>query len=103
MGCTESVVDVEVQVCNRGEQGGDHVVLVFAEPPQGGEGGVPQQQLGGYGRVRVEAGACVDTVVSVGVRGFVYADETGRLTSHAGEWVLRVGEPAQLTHTVSIV
>eukprot|EP00301_Raphidiophrys_heterophryoidea_P000116 c10060_g1_i1.p1 GENE.c10060_g1_i1~~c10060_g1_i1.p1 ORF type:complete len:775 (-),score=214.74 c10060_g1_i1:125-2449(-) len=99
----KTVLSLPLTVCNSEEMDGDHVILVFASSSQAGQGSVPLQTLAAYTRVHVRNADCMSTLVDVPARAFALADEKGKLTTVAGSWTLRVGQPTQLIHTVELV
>jgi beta-glucosidase-like glycosyl hydrolase len=90
-----AVASYSVNVTNAGSVDSDYVVLGFLVPPGAGAGGVAQQQLFGFERVRVNAGQTVTVWLGVGARDLtrVARDAEGRAArvAVAGEYAVRVG------------
>jgi len=84
-------VDFWVNVTNTGTVDSDDVVLGFLVPPGAGAGGVPLQELFGFERVFVPAGATVTVYLGAqGVR-FTQAGADGVRRALAGEYKVRFG------------
>eukprot|EP00301_Raphidiophrys_heterophryoidea_P003378 c11525_g1_i1.p1 GENE.c11525_g1_i1~~c11525_g1_i1.p1 ORF type:complete len:806 (-),score=183.58 c11525_g1_i1:74-2326(-) len=99
----ETVLSLPLRVCNSKEMDGDHVLLVFASPPQAGKRGIPEQSLAAYTRVHVKKSLCNDVHLNVPARAFAFADNSGTSTTQIGLWKLRIGQPAQLSLTVQVM
>lgn len=84
-----------VNVTNTGAVDSDYVVLGFLVPPSAGVGGAPLQQLFGFERVHVRAGATVTVWLGVGARDLtrVVRDADGVVAREAvaGGWTVRLG------------
>ena len=76
---------------NAGAVDSDDVILGFLVPPGAGAGGVPLQELFGFERVFVPAGATVSVYLGAqGVR-FTQAGEDGVRRALGGEYTVRFG------------
>ena len=80
-----------VNVTNTGALDSDDVVLAFLEPPGGGQGGVPLQELVGFQRVHVRAGETVTVWIGLAARDLTGVDGRGRRVARPGLYTLRVG------------
>ena len=91
-------VDFFVNVTNTGSVDSDDVVLGFLVPPGAGVGGVPLQELFGFERVFVAAGATVTVYLGAqGVR-FTQAGEDGARRFLPGTYKVRFGVKETLAH-----
>jgi len=92
------VADYWVNVTNTGAVDSDDVVLGFLVPPGAGTGGVPLQELFGFERVHVPAGATVTVYIGAqGVR-FTQAGTDGVRRVLPGTYTVRFGVPETAVH-----
>ena len=90
--------DYYVNVTNTGAVDSDDVVLGFVVPPGAGQDGVPLQELFGFERVHVPAGATVTVYLGAqGVR-FTQPDAAGVRHARAGEYKVRFGVASTAAH-----
>ena len=93
-----TAVDFYVNVTNTGSVDSDDVVLGFIVPPGAGVNGVPLQELFGFERVHVPAGATVTVYLGAqGVR-FTQPDAAGVRHARAGEYKVRFGVASTAAH-----
>ena len=86
-----------INVTNSGAVDSDDVVLGFLVPPGAGSGGVPLQELFGFERVHVPAGATVTVYLGAqGVR-FSQANAQGVREALPGLYTVRFGLPETAT------
>lgn len=92
------LVEYTVEVTNTGTVDADDAVLGFLVPPGAGQNGTPLQQLFGFERVHVPAGATVTVYLAAGVRDFAQVDASGRRVAHPGEYKFRFGVEETRAH-----
>ena len=85
------VASYAVNVTNTGNVDSDDVVLGFLVPPGAGSGGVPLQELFGFQRVHVPAGATVTVWLGVSARDLTVVGADGCRSALAGAYSLRIG------------
>ncbi|XP_057965994.1 probable beta-D-xylosidase 5 [Malania oleifera] len=95
--CTNLQFDVVISVRNKGLRDGDHVVLLFWEPPgAAGVAGAPNVQLVGFERVKVKQGKAETVTLRVDVcKDLSLADEEGKRKLVTGQHTLVVGSPGE--------
>ena len=97
-GLKVSAADFWVNVTNTGTRDSDDVVLGFLVPPGAGQNGVPLQQLFGFERVFVKAGATATVYIAANGESFTQAMETGVRVAWPGEYTVRFGNADTAVH-----
>lgn len=80
-----------INVTNTGAVDADDVVLGFLVPPGAGENGVPLQQLFGFARVHVPAGATVPAFIGGQTSDFTQVLDGGARVVWPGSYTVRFG------------
>jgi hypothetical protein len=80
-----------INVTNTGTRDADDVVLGFLVPPGAGENGVPLQQLFGFTRVHVPAGATVAAFIGGQTSDFTQVMDGGARVALPGRYTVRFG------------
>jgi beta-glucosidase-like glycosyl hydrolase len=90
-GLRATATTVVINVTNTGNVDSDDVVLAFVVPPGAGVNGTPLQELVGWSRVYVAAGATVTVNIDAPFSAFTLVDSNGVRAPRAGKWIMRVG------------
>ena len=87
---------------NTGSVDSDDVVLGFIVPPGAGPGGVALQELFGFARVHVPAGATVTVYLGAQTRHFTRVLPDGSRAALPGAYKVRFGVPETAAHGMGL-
>ncbi|KAL3669344.1 hypothetical protein V7S43_005721 [Phytophthora oleae] len=89
-----------ITITNQGSLAGEHVILVYAEPPHAGEDARPRKSLVAFERTSlISSGQQITVKFCLEAKAFALADEVGNWNIEPGNWTIHVDS---LQHMVSV-